>query len=72
MVFQLGSLVPITTEPPPTTTSTEKQRPPFESSNLVNNQPVPMDGPVVSVNRYHIFLITLIKYLTILSSYKLS
>ncbi|CAH1398209.1 unnamed protein product [Nezara viridula] len=42
----LGTLVSIATEEPPTTT-TEKHRPPFESSNLVNNQPVPMDGPVL-------------------------
>lgn len=42
----LGSLVPVTTEPPPTTT-TEKLRPPFESSNHVKTQPVPMDGPML-------------------------
>ena len=50
LALQLGTLVPIATEEPPTTT-TEKHRQPFESSNLVNNQPVPMDGPVVSKKR---------------------
>lgn len=39
--------MPITTDAPPTTT--EKVRPPIESSNLVHNQAVPMDGPVVSI-----------------------
>lgn len=44
----LGSVVPITTQPPPTTT-TYSPKPPFESSNLVNSIPLPVDGPSVSI-----------------------
>lgn len=43
----LGSVVPITTQAPPTTT-TQSPKPPFESSNLINSIPAPVDGPSVS------------------------
>lgn len=45
--LSLGSIVPITTPPPPTTT-VQTLKPPFESSNLINRIPFPIDGPSVS------------------------
>jgi hypothetical protein len=45
--FQLGGLLPITTQPPPTTTP-QSVKPPFEASNLINTKPVPVEGPSVS------------------------
>jgi hypothetical protein len=44
--FQLGGLLPITTQPPPTTPQSVK--PPFEASNLINTKPIPVEGPSVS------------------------
>lgn len=47
----MGQLIPAVADaPPPVTvpTTTEKTRPPFETSNLVNNVPTQLDGPSVS------------------------
>jgi len=46
-LFQLGGLLPITTQPPPTTTP-QSVKPPFEASNLINTKPAPVEGPSVS------------------------
>ena len=44
-LFQLGSLLPITTQPPPTTTP-QSVKPPFEASNLVNSKPISVEASV--------------------------
>lgn len=46
-IFQLGSLLPITTPAPPTT-APPPANPPFEASNLINQIPVKADGTGVS------------------------
>ncbi|XP_054285965.1 collagen alpha-1(XVIII) chain-like isoform X1 [Macrosteles quadrilineatus] len=45
----MGQVIPVNADfpTPVTTTTTEKSHPPFEASNLLNNVPTQLDGPVL-------------------------